>query len=79
MATPFVATQAALLRAADPEMTLDEVGLLIGGTTAALDNKNPSYRSQLGEGRVDFLASLESLAANTLPAQDRNVFAGCNP
>ena len=79
MATPFVAAQAALLRAADPELTLDEVGLLIGGTTDPLDNKNPSYRSQLGEGRVDFLASLESLAANTLPAQDRNVFAGCNP
>jgi thermitase len=78
MATPFVAGQAALLRGANPQITLDEVGLLIGGTTDSLDRTNPGYRGQLGEGRIDLLASLESLVAHTWPAPERNVFAGCN-
>ena len=78
MATPFVAGQAALLLGADPHLTLDEVGLLIGGTTDSLDRANPAYRSQLGEGRIDLLASLESLVNNTWPAPEHNVFANCN-
>lgn len=78
MATPFVAGQAALLRGVNPQLSLDEVGLLIGGTTESLDRSNPAYRGQLGEGRIDLLASLESLVAGTWPAQERNVFAGCN-
>jgi thermitase len=78
MATPFVAGQAALLRGANPQLTLNQVGLLIGGTAHSLDNKNPAYRTQLGEGRIDFLASLEALAANSWPTPDHNVFAGCN-
>jgi len=77
MATPFVAGQAALLRSANPQLTVDKVGLLIGGTAALLDNRNPAYRAQLGQGRIDFLASLESLAANSWPAPERNVLADC--
>ena len=77
MATPFVAGQAALLRGANPQLTLNEVGLLIGGTAASLDNRNPAYRAQLGQGRIDFLSSLESLAASSWPAPDRNVLASC--
>lgn len=79
MATPFVAAQAALLRGANPQLTLDEAGLLIGGTAAPLDLKNPAYRGRLGEGRIDILASLESLAANTWPTPEHNVFASCSP
>lgn len=78
MATPFVAGQAALLRGADPQLSLDEVGLLIGGTTDSLDRANPAYHGQLGEGRIDLLASLELLVADTWPPPERNVFAGCN-
>ena len=78
MATPFVAGQAALLRGANPQLTLDEVGLLIGGTTESLDRANPAYRGELGEGRIDLLASLESLVANTWPTPEHNLFAGCN-
>ena len=78
MATPFVAGQAALLRSANPQLSLDEVGLLIGGTTDSLDQSNPAYRGWLGEGRIDLLASLESLVAGTWPAPEHNVFAGCN-
>ena len=78
MATPFVAGQAALLRGANPQLTRDEVGLLIGGTTDSLDRRNPLYRGQLGEGRIDLLASLESLVSSAWPAPENNVFAGCN-
>jgi thermitase len=78
MATPFVAGQAALLRGANPQLTLDEVGLLIGGTTDSLDRRNPTYRGQLGEGRIDLFASLESLVADTWPTPEHNVLAGCN-
>lgn len=77
MATPFVAGQAALLRGVDPQLTLDEVGLLIGGTAAPLDNKNPAYRGQLGQGRIDLLTSLEAQAAGSWPTQDHNVLASC--
>ena len=76
-ACQFVAGQAALLRGANPQLTLDEVGLLIGGTAVSLDNRNPAYRAQLGQGRIDFLSSLEALASNSRPAQDRNVLADC--
>jgi thermitase len=78
MATPFVAGQAALLRGANPQLTLDEVGLLIGGTTDSLDRANPAYRGELGEGRIDLLASLESLVAATWPTPEHNLFADCN-
>jgi subtilisin family serine protease len=43
MATPFVAGQAAVLQGANPQLTLDEVGLLIGGTADSLDNRNPAF------------------------------------
>ena len=79
MATPFVSGQVALLRGVNPQLTLNEAGLLIGGTANALDQRNPGYSGSLGEGRVDMLASLESLAANSWPAAERNLFAGCNP
>ena len=78
MATPFVTGQAALLRSADPQLTLDEAGLLIGGTAFPLDQRNPSYSGRLGEGRIDLVAGLESLAANSWPATEYNLFAGCN-
>ena len=79
MATPFVAGHAALLRGANPQLTLDEVGMLIGGTASSLDNKNPAYRGQLGQGRIDPLASLEALVAGSQSTPEHNVFAGCNP
>jgi thermitase len=77
MATPFVAGQAALLRGANQQLTLDEVGLLIGGTANSLDRRNPAYWGRLGEGRIDLLASLEALSANSWPTAEHNLFAGC--
>lgn len=78
MATPFVAGQAALLRSANPWLTLDEIGLLIGGTADSLDNANPKYRGLLGEGEINILAGLEYQATNTWPASEHNLFADCN-
>jgi thermitase len=79
MATPFVAGQAALLRGVNPQLTLDEVGLLIGGTANLLDQRNPLYRGRLGQGRINLLASLESLSSNTWATPEHNLFEGCNP
>lgn len=79
MATPFVAGQLALLRGADPQLTLVEAGLLIGGTASPLDQRNPAYQGYLGKGRIDLVASLDSLASNSWPTADHNVFAGCLP
>jgi thermitase len=78
MATPFVTGQAALLRGAGPQLTLDEVGRLIGGTARSLERRNPAYPGLLGEGRIDILASLESLVANSLPTAEQHLFDGCN-
>lgn len=78
MATPFVTGQLALLRGSDSQLTLDEVGLLIGGTSDPLDQRNPSFSGRLGEGRIDLVASLEALASNSWPAAEHNLFAGCN-
>ena len=78
MATPFVAGQAALLRGTNPQLTLDQAGLLIGGTANSLDLKNPEYRGRLGEGRIDLLASLELLASDSWPTAEHDLFADCN-
>jgi hypothetical protein len=32
-----------------------------------------------GKGRIDLLASLESLVVDTWPTPEHNAFAGCNP
>jgi subtilisin family serine protease len=79
MATPFVAGQAALLRSMNTQLTLGQLGVLIGGTAQPLDRANPRYRGLLGEGRVDILSSLQSLAADRWPAPEHNVLAGCTP
>jgi len=77
MSTPFVAGQAALLRSVNPGLTLDEIGLLIGGTAQSLDKANPAYRGLLGEGLIDIVASLESQAAGSWPTPEHNLFADC--
>ncbi|HKZ83756.1 MAG TPA: S8 family serine peptidase [Anaerolineae bacterium] len=78
VAVPFVAGQAALLRSANPELALDEMGLLIGGTARSVDRFNPLYRGLLGEGRIDILASLEAQAAGSWLAPEHNLFADCS-
>ncbi len=79
MSSPFVAGQAALLLSVDPALTLDEVGLLIGGTARPLDRINPAYPGLLGEGVIDIAASLEHQVEGLWPSPERNLFAACNP
>ncbi len=78
MATPIIAGQAALLRGVDRGMTLDEIGLLLGGTALPIDSGDPTYRSLLGAGRADIYSSLTALVNGTSPESDANLFGGCN-
>jgi thermitase len=79
MATPFVAGQAALLLSANPYLTLDQIGKLMGGTAIPLDLNNPGYRDLLGLGRVDILSSLQAQADGSGYSLSRNVLANCKP
>jgi thermitase len=67
MAAPFAAGQAALLRSADPSLTLDELGRLMGGTTDSINAANPGYAGLLGEGLINPLASLQALDSGSIP------------
>jgi len=77
MSTPFVAGQAALLRSEDPDLSLDDIGQLIGGTAQPLPE--PEFRGLLGKGQIDILASLQHLAADTWSFPEQNLFADCTP
>lgn len=79
MSTPFAAGQAALLRSAGPQLTLEQLGLLIGGTASSVDHKNPAYRGRLGQGQIDILKSLENQASGARLPSHRNVLADCSP
>ncbi len=75
MATPFVAGQVALLRSLDPTLTLNEIGLLMGGTVQSVNDT--LYPGLLGEGLINLLASLQALVSGSELDPARNVFAGC--
>ena len=60
MATPFVAGQAALIRAAAPSANPRQIAALIGVTAKSLDPLNPKYGGELGQGRIAIGASLAS-------------------
>ena len=75
MATPFVAGQVALLRGLDPELALNEIGQLLGGTVEPVNDF--FYPGMLGEGLIDILASLEALVSGFEADPGSNVFAEC--
>ncbi|CUT04864.1 S8 family serine peptidase [Candidatus Chrysopegis kryptomonas] len=58
MASPLVAGIAALVRAKFPELTPEQVAEKIRVTSEPIDDKNPSYRYQLGYGRVNAYRAL---------------------
>jgi thermitase len=57
MAAPHVAGLAALVWAADPHLTNDEVTVIIEGT--AVDVGNPGWDEEHGQGRIDAYAALQ--------------------
>ncbi len=75
MSAPFVSGQAGLLRSMDPMLTLDEVGMLIGGSAKPITGT--PYTGLLGEGMQDILASLLALKNNSLLDPGKNLFAAC--
>jgi thermitase len=60
MAAPFVAGQAALIRALDPDRSAEDVAALISATARNLDSE-PTYASSLGAGHADAGASVREL------------------
>ena len=77
MSTPFVSGQAALLLGRVSSLSLNQIGVLIGGTADSLDTLNPGYVGLLGKGQIDIQASLAALTGNGRPPQEGNLFAGC--
>jgi subtilisin family serine protease len=69
MAAPFAAGQAALLLGYEPDLELEDVADLMGGTAHALDSGGSRHtkRSVIGGGKIDILASLEALASGRIP------------
>ncbi|UCC43516.1 MAG: S8 family serine peptidase [Candidatus Zixiibacteriota bacterium] len=57
-ATPFVTAQAALLREVRPTASSQDLITAISLTAADLDENNPDYQGQLGNGLVDFYLSI---------------------
>ncbi len=58
MATPFVAGQAALLRALFPTISAAHIGDIMTTTAQPIDDLNPDYPGQLGAGLIDAAASV---------------------
>jgi subtilisin family serine protease len=67
MAAPFVTGQAALLLGYDPSLELEDLADLMGGTAHPLDSSRQARRSLLGAGKIDVLASLQTLASGQIP------------
>ena len=77
MATPIIAGQAALLRSMD-ELSLQQIGQLIGSTAQPVEQMNSDLAGQLGAGQSNMWTPLQHLSAGTFPAQGENVLAGCD-
>jgi len=58
MATPLVAGVAVLLRAAYPELSVDEIRNLLFEGAEDIEDLNPDYRGKLGAGRINAYQSL---------------------
>jgi subtilisin family serine protease len=70
MATPFVASQAALIRSLQPPASSRCVTTIIRTTAQSLTTSDPTYASQLGSGHADVGASTQYAAnpSNPCPA-----------
>jgi subtilisin family serine protease len=77
MATPFVSGQVALLRSANPDLSLSQIGHIIAATVKPLDQQNHRYSGQLGAGRIDIGASLEYLHNGQWGNGVSTLMAGC--
>jgi len=67
MATPVVSGAAALLLRKYPELTPEQIGAVLRATADNIDDENPDYRFQLGDGRVNIARAL-SVGPNAVAA-----------
>ncbi|TVQ77607.1 MAG: hypothetical protein EA369_08865 [Bradymonadales bacterium] len=72
MATPVAAGVAALIWAANPTWTREQVVAQLYGTTDSIDSLNPRYADGLGAGRVN---ALRAVVGRARPPQVRQVRA----
>jgi thermitase len=76
MATPFVAGQTALLRSKAPSANPRQIATLIGLTAKSIDQLNPNYQGELGQGRIDIGASVAYLVDHGMPASGGGIISG---
>jgi len=62
MATPIVASAAALLKAYYPELSMAQIGELLRVTADNIDNLNPAYTNKMGKGRLNVFRALTQSA-----------------
>ncbi len=70
MASPITAGLAGLLKAANPSWGPDDIADVIMASADDIDDLNPSYRGQLGAGRINAYAALASLSSPNLQPSD---------
>ncbi|MES2651588.1 MAG: S8 family serine peptidase [Bacteroidota bacterium] len=58
MASPLVASAAALVKSYYPSYTMKQIGELLIATADNIDNKNPYYVGELGSGRLNVFKAL---------------------
>ncbi len=68
MATPIVASAAALVKAKFPSLTMEEVAERLKATADHIDSKNSSYRGWLGSGRLNIYRALTGSGPDPKPA-----------
>ena len=69
-AAPMVAAEAALILAANPALSADEVVSLIRDTARSVDGANPNFKGLLGKGVIDVDAAVNAANRNgTTPAK----------
>lgn len=81
MATPVVASAAALLKAYVPSLTMEQVGARLRATADNIDGANPLFIGQIGKGRLNVFRALSesppSIKYQNLVTQDSG--NGSNP
>jgi hypothetical protein len=80
MSSPVVASAAALVKRAFPQLGMQEVGELLRITADNIDAKNPAYIGKMGKGRLNVLRALTetppSIRIQNIVQSERNSFNG---
>lgn|GEM_PF-3422101 len=78
MATPVAAGVVALIMAAHPDWTRDQVVSQLYATANNIDNLNPAYVGDMGHGRVNSFGSVTSSSGFAAVANGQTIIAGAD-